>query len=91
MLQSGVRRKEKPTIKEHERVILTVDLPEYQLQTGDVGVVVMIHQEGAGYEVEFFTLDGKTFDVVTVEQSQVRPMGQRDDTWVVPYAVWRVG
>ena len=61
-------------IQELERVILTVDLPEYQLQAGDVGVVVMIHQDGAGYEVEFFTLDGKTFDVVTVEQSHVRPI-----------------
>ena len=65
-------------IKEHERVILAVDLPAYQLEAGDVGVVVMIHRGGDGYEVEFFTLDGKTFDVVTVEKSQIRPVRQRE-------------
>jgi len=65
-------------INEYERAILTTDLPEHHLRAGDVGVVVMIHQEGAGYEVEFFTLDGKTFDVVTVEASQVRKANGRE-------------
>lgn len=63
-------------IEEHARVILTVDLPEYHLQAGDVGVVVLVHRDDEGYEVEFFTLDGKTFDVVTVESSQVRSAQQ---------------
>jgi hypothetical protein len=61
-------------IKEHERVVLTVDFPEYGLRAGDVGVVVMVHGEGEGYEVEIFTLDGKTLDVITVEAAQVRPV-----------------
>jgi hypothetical protein len=61
-------------IREHERVILAVDLPEAALQAGDVGVVVMIHGDGEGFEVEFFTVDGKTFEVVTVTASQVRPV-----------------
>ncbi len=65
-------------IQELERVVLTVDLPEYQLQAGDVGVVVMIHKDGAGYEVEFFMLDGETLDVATVEAQQVRPVSRRD-------------
>ena len=65
-------------INEYERAILTADLPEHHLRSGDVGVVVMIHQQGAGYEVEFFTLDGKTFDVVTVEASQVREATGRE-------------
>ncbi len=59
-------------IKEYERVVLTVDLPEHSLKAGDVGVVVMIHEGGRGYEVEFFTLDGRTLDVVTVTAEQVR-------------------
>jgi hypothetical protein len=61
-------------IKEHERVVLTVDFPEYGLRAGNVGVVVMVHGEGEGYEVEVFTPDGKTLDVITVEAGQVRPV-----------------
>ncbi len=61
-------------IKEHERVVLTVDFPERGLKAGDVGVVVMVHGEGAGYEVEIFALDGHTLDVITVEAHQVRPV-----------------
>lgn len=65
-------------IKEHERAILTDNLPEYGLQAGDIGVVVMVHNGGEGYEVEFFTVDGKTLDVVTVEAGQVRPVSSTD-------------
>jgi hypothetical protein len=61
-------------IREHERVVLTVDFPEHGLKAGDVGVVVMVHGEGAGYEVEIFALDGHTLDVITVEAHQVRPV-----------------
>jgi hypothetical protein len=65
-------------INEHERAILTVDLPEYGLRAGDMGVVVHIHQQGAGYELEFFTAEGKTIDVITVEADQVRPASSRE-------------
>ncbi|MCI0712657.1 MAG: DUF4926 domain-containing protein [Chloroflexi bacterium] len=65
-------------IKEHERVALTEDLPEYQLQAGDIGVVVMIHGDHEGYELEIFSADGHTLDVVTVEADQVRPVSRRD-------------
>ena len=59
-------------IKEHDQVVLTGDLPRYQLTAGDLGVIVMIHGDHAGYELEFFTADGQTLDVVTVEAAQVR-------------------
>jgi hypothetical protein len=62
-------------LQEHQRVLLTEDIPEYQLKTGDVGVIVYIHKQGAGYEVEFFTLDGRTYDVITVNANQVRAVG----------------
>jgi hypothetical protein len=65
-------------VKEHDRVVLTVDLPDYQLQAGDIGTIVMIHQGAKGYEVEFFTVDGKTFDVVTVEAVQVRAVNSNE-------------
>lgn len=63
---------------EYQRVVLTVDLPHYQLKTGDVGVVVMVHGDHAGYELELFSADGQTLDVVTGEASQVRPVTHRD-------------
>ena len=65
-------------IKEHDQVVITADLPEHDLKAGDVGTVVMIHGDHAGYELEIFALDGRTLDVVTVEASQVRPV-KRDD------------
>ena len=41
---------------------------------GDVGTVVHVYPDGAAYEVEFFTPDGDTVAVVTVEASGVRPV-----------------
>ena len=67
-----------PEIREHERAVLTADLPQYGLQAGDVGVVVHIYRDGLAYEIEFFTLAGATLDVVTVEADQVRPVNARD-------------
>lgn len=65
-------------IHEHERVVLVVDLPEHELMVGDVGVVVHIYSTGNAYEVEFFTLDGQTLDVVTVDAKAVRSVHQRE-------------
>lgn len=44
---------------------------------GDVGTVVHVYRDGKAYEVEFTTLEGKTAAVVTLEASQVRPVGNR--------------
>jgi len=65
-------------IKEHDCVVLTKNLPEDNLETGDVGTVVHIHKDGAAYEVEFVTLVGNTVAVATVAASDVRPVGKRD-------------
>lgn len=65
-------------IKEHDCVVLTADLPDEGLESGDVGTVVHIHKDGAAYEVEFVTLTGRTVAVVTVEAAQLRPIGKRD-------------
>jgi hypothetical protein len=43
-------------IEELEDVILTCDLPEHGFAKGDIGTVVLVHQQGKGYEVEFTTL-----------------------------------
>lgn len=73
-------------IAEHERIVLTSDLPEDGLEAGDVGTVVFVHGQGQAYEVEFFTLSGSTAAVATVSASQVRPVGQRDLVHARPLA-----
>lgn len=65
-------------IHEQERVVFTKDLPTHHLTAGDVGTVVHVYDGAIAYEVEVFTLDGHTLDVVTVEASQVRPVTNRD-------------
>lgn len=65
-------------IPEHERAFLTSDLPGTIFIAGYVGTVVLIHNDGEDYEIEFFALDGRTLDVVTVEAHQVRAVSRRD-------------
>jgi Domain of unknown function (DUF4926) len=62
--------------QELDSIVLTTDLPQYGLERGDIGTVVLIHQGGKGYEVEFMTLDGETIAVVSLLPSQVRPIGR---------------
>jgi hypothetical protein len=65
-------------IKELDPVVLTKALPKHGLQAGDVGWIVMVHDGGAGYEVEFVTLAGETVSVVTVPAEAVRPVQGRE-------------
>jgi len=58
-------------------VVLTKDAPDQALQAGDSGTVVLVHQEGKRYEVEFATVAGKTLAVVTVPADMVRPIRER--------------
>lgn len=67
-------------IKEHERIVLTTDLPAEGLKAGDVGTVVHRYHDGLAYEVEFVTLDGKTAAVVTIEADHVRAVGSHEIT-----------
>ena len=66
-------------IPELESGKLTVDLPEYGLRAGDRGVVVLIHAGRTieAYEVEFFTPEGETIDVVTVSADQIEPAARQ--------------
>ena len=60
--------------REHDRAVLTADVPRERLVAGDVGTVVHIRKNGEAYEVEFMTLNGKTVAVTTLLASQVRPI-----------------
>jgi hypothetical protein len=65
-------------IQELDSVVLTTDIPEQNLDRGDIGTVVLVHQGGAGYEVEFVTLTGKTVAIISLFSSQVRRIGERE-------------
>jgi len=65
-------------IEELSNIVLTCDLPDHGLAAGDIGTVVLVHDEGKGYEVEFMTLDGDTVAVATLRAEQVRPV-QHDE------------
>ena len=65
-------------IEEHDCVVLTKNVPEEGLETGDVGTVVHIHKDARAYEVEFMTLTGQTVAVVTLLAGDVRPLSRRD-------------
>jgi len=65
-------------MNERDVVVLVRDLPEYGLQTGDTGVIVLVHGNDEAYEVEFVTLAGQTIAVVTLEANQIRPIQKRE-------------
>lgn len=60
-----------------ETVVLRRDLPEHGLRPGDLGTVVEIYSPGA-LEVEFVTASGRTSALVTLGESDVRPVADTD-------------
>lgn len=63
-------------IKELDSVVLAADLPAHGLTKGDLGTVVLVHEGGKGFTVEFMTLAGSTVAVVTLLPHQVRPIAK---------------
>ena len=61
-------------MKEHQRVVLTASFPSDGLEIGDIGSIVHVHGDGAGYEVEFVTLDGQSSKVLEVTATELRPV-----------------
>ncbi len=52
-------------------VVLTCDLPEYNLNRGQVGTVVEILADGEAYEVEFSAPDGSTLESLGLRPDQI--------------------
>jgi len=63
-------------LAELDRVVLTEDLPGQALSRGDVGVIVHVYGVGEAYEVEVFSLMGRTIAVATVPA--LRPISPAD-------------
>jgi hypothetical protein len=62
---------------ELDTVVLDRDLPEHDLRRGDLGAIVTT-REPDGIEVEFVTASGRTQALVTLTESDVRSVGDRD-------------
>lgn len=65
-------------IEELDPVVLTRDMPEHGLETGDVGTAVFCYRDGETYEVEFVTAEGRTVAVLRLTASDLRPMEDSD-------------
>lgn len=61
-------------LNELDLAALRHDLPAHGLIAGDVGTVVLVHREGAAYEVEFVAADGSTLAVKTLRADEVEPV-----------------
>lgn len=59
-------------------IVLTTGLPQHKLRAGDLGTVVLVHQGGTAYTVEFATLGGETLAMVTLAADQIRPTRSND-------------
>jgi len=69
-------------IQELDVVALTCDLAGNGLVRGDVGTAVLVHGDGAAFEVEFVGYDGHTVALLTLERYQIRPLDSHD----IPHA-----
>lgn len=65
-------------IKELDLVVLTRDIDDYELKSGDVGTVVHCYSDSKGFEVEFVTAEGKTIAVLTLTSSDIRPFAHSE-------------
>jgi len=65
-------------VKLYDRIILAEDISKVNLVKGDVGTVVEIYNDGEGFEVEFFALDGSTLTVETLLKHQVRSVNKKE-------------
>ena len=58
------------------RVALSVDLPEYNLKSGDIATIVDTHVASGktGLSLEVFNAKGETIAIVVAEETQVEPL-----------------
>lgn len=59
-----------------DTVVLTRDLPESGLRSGDVGAIVEVYEDA--YEVEFVTGAGRTQALLALSEGDLRRIGSGD-------------
>lgn len=65
-------------IRELDTVVLTHNIEEHSLKEGDVGAVVHCYADGAVFEVEFVTAEGRTVALLTLTRADIRPMSSSE-------------
>ena len=65
-------------IHELDQVEILVDIPVHGLKAGDVGTVMLVHQNGKGYTLEFLTWDGETVGIVTLDADKIRGIRSKE-------------
>lgn len=48
---------------------------ELGLEAGDIGTVVLVHEDGRGFEVGFVNTNGDSLGVITLTRDAVDPAG----------------
>lgn len=64
--------------QELDTVVLTHDIHEYCLKRGDIGAIVHCYKDGAAFEVEFVTAEGRTVALLTLDRADIRPISGRE-------------
>ncbi|MCB2262673.1 MAG: DUF4926 domain-containing protein [Candidatus Thiosymbion ectosymbiont of Robbea hypermnestra] len=59
-------------MKETDLIVLTHDIAEHSLKTGDVGTIIHCYDDKVGFEIEFVTAEGKTIVVLTLTTKDIR-------------------
>ena len=59
-------------IEENDLVALLINLPELNLNKGDVGTVAFCYESGERYEIEFINAKGETIGVKTLTKDQIK-------------------
>lgn len=65
-------------IRELDTVALARDIDKYGLKQGDIGAVVHRYSEGAAFEVEFVSPEGRTIALLTLNRADIRSIGSRE-------------
>ena len=59
---------------ELDQVVVTENLREIAVRSGDIGTIVYVYPSHTAFEVEFVTLRGVTLGVVTLNECAIRPV-----------------
>ncbi len=65
-------------IQELDTVVLAHSIDQYGLQQDDIGAVVHRYKNGEAFKVEFVTGEGETIAVLTLTQTDIRPMRRQE-------------
>ena len=72
--------------EELDTIVLAKDMKEYNLKKGDVGAIVHVYKDKRAIEAEFLTAEGRTIAVLTLKNSDVRPVAKDEIMHVREFA-----